>query len=94
MSDAEEDEDDMSDDKTSTCSGVVYEAKADGEADVVVAEGDGDGETREDEAEDSLDDFFDAGEGAVIAPAATASFTRRLGEGPKAAPPKTTPSVP
>jgi hypothetical protein len=32
----------------------------------VVADGDGDGATREDEEEDSSDDFFDAGEGAVI----------------------------
>ena len=47
----------------------------------MVAEGDGDGETREDE--DSSDDFFDAGKGAVIGPdslsscAASESVQRR-----------------
>ena len=74
MSDPEEDECDMPHDKES---GMVAEAEvnggAEGEADgvvsdVVVAEGDGDGETREDEEEDSSDDFFDAGQGAVIGP--------------------------
>ena len=73
MSDPEEDECDMPHDKES---GMVAEAEANGGAegevdgvvsDVVVAEGDGDGETREDE-EDSSDDFFDAGQGAVIGP--------------------------
>ena len=82
MSDPEEDEDDMPEDKDSTCSGVASEDKGDEDrddedevvvADVVVADvdrdGDGDGETRgEDEEEDSSDDFFDAGEGAVIGP--------------------------
>ena len=39
-------------------------------ADVVVTDGDGDGdgETRHEDEEDSSDDFFDAGEGAVISP--------------------------
>ena len=32
----------------------------------MVADGDGDGETCEDKEEDSSDDFFDAGESAVI----------------------------
>ena len=82
MSDPEEDEDDMPEDKDSTCSGVASEDKGDEDrddedevvvADVVVAgvdqDGEGDGETRgEDEEEDSSDDFFDAGEGAVIGP--------------------------
>ena len=80
MSDLEEDEDDMPEDKDSTCSGIASEDKddedRDGEDEVVVADlvvadvdRDGDGETRgEDEEEDSSDDFFDAGEGAVIGP--------------------------
>ena len=72
MSDPEEDKCDMPDDKES---GMLAEVEAnggaDGEADgvvadVVVAEGDGDSETREDE--DSSDDFFDADKGAVIGP--------------------------
>ena len=80
MSDPEEDEDDMTEDKDSTCSGIASEDKddedRDGEDEVVVADflvadldRDGDGETRgEDEEEDSSDDFFDADEGAVIGP--------------------------
>ena len=80
MSDPEEDEDDMPEDKDSTCSGVASEDKGDEDRDdedeVVVADflvadldRDGNGETRgEDEEEDSSDDFFDAGEGAVIGP--------------------------
>ena len=50
MSDPEEDEDDIPGDKDS----------------VVVAAGDGNGETREDKEENSSDGFFDAGEGALI----------------------------
>ncbi|KAF8269994.1 hypothetical protein EI94DRAFT_1828620 [Lactarius quietus] len=50
MSDPEEDEEDMPDDKDSSRSGQC----------------DADVETREDEDEDSSDVFFDAGEGAVI----------------------------
>ena len=82
MSDPDEDEDDMPEDKDSTYSGVASEDKGDedrdGEDEVVVTDvvvadvdrdSDGDGETRgEDEEEDSSDDFFDAGEGAVIGP--------------------------
>ena len=52
----------MSDDKDSTRSGVV-------EGNVmanVVADGDGDCGTCEDEEKDLSDDFFDAGDGAVI----------------------------
>ena len=78
MSDLEEDEDDMPEDKDSTCFGIASEDKddedRDGEDEVVVADflvadldRDGDDETRgEDEEEDSSDDFFDADEGAVI----------------------------
>lgn len=66
MSDPEEYEDDMSDDKDSTHSGVV-------EGNVmanVVADGDGDCGTCEDEEKDLSDDFFDASGGVkgVIAP--------------------------
>ena len=88
MSDPEEDEDGMPDDKVSTHSG---EGKGDdnGEADVAVADvviadgdSDGEGETRsEDEKEDSSNDFFDAGEGAFIGP--DRLLTCRLGERPK-----------
>ena len=58
------------------CSGVVSEVDGDPnkEDDLVVAEAmvaevdrDGDGETRGEDEEDSSDNFFDAGEGAVIA---------------------------
>ena len=74
MSDPEEDEDDMPDDKDSTHSGEGN-GEGEGEGDVVVADvvvvdvdRDGDGETHgEDEEEDSSDDFFDPGECAVIA---------------------------
>ena len=64
----------MSEDNDSTCSEVVCEINGDGTedgegevADVVVADANRAGdETRgEDEEEDSSDDFFDAGEGAV-----------------------------
>ena len=67
MSDPEEDEDDMPDDKVSTHSGERG-GDGDGEADVVVADVlVADGETRgEDEEEYSSDDFFDAGERAAI----------------------------
>ena len=78
---------------------MVAEAEADGEADGVVADvvvgeglGDGDDETLEDEEEEFLDNLFDAGEGAVIGPDRLS--LRRIGERPKAAAPKTTPSVP
>ena len=83
MSDLEEDEDDMPEDKDSTCSGIASEDKGDkdrdGEDEVVVADflvadldRDGDGETRgEDEEEDSSDDFFDAGEAPSSAPTAS-----------------------
>ena len=82
MSDPEENEDDMPEDKDSTHSG---EGEVDGDgdgaedgesevvvADVVVADVDRDGDSGEprgevDEEEDSSDDFFDAGEGAVLA---------------------------
>ena len=78
MSDPEEDEDDMPEDKDSMCSGVASEDKGDedrdGEDEVVVADvavadvdRDGDSETRGEDEEDFSDDF-DAGEGAVIGP--------------------------
>ena len=63
MSDPEEDEDDMPEDKDSR-----HSSEGEGDRDV---DRDGDcGETRGevDEEEDSSDDFFDAGEGAVIGP--------------------------
>ena len=70
MSDPEEDEDDMPDDKDSTHSG---EGNGEGEGDVVVADvvvvdvdRDGDGETHGEDEEDSSDVLFDAGEGVVI----------------------------
>ena len=100
MSDSEEDEEDMPDDKNSTCSG-----EADGdpnkEDDVVVAEAvvadvdrDGDGGTRG-EDEDSPDDFFDAGEGAVIAgDASSYAQPPRVARVAALVAPKTTPSAP
>ena len=66
----------MSEDNDSTCPEVVCEIDGDGTedgegevADVVVADANRAGdETRgEDEEEDSSDDFFDAGEGTVLA---------------------------
>jgi hypothetical protein len=68
MSDPEEDEGDMPDDKDSLHSGVG-DADAEGGANVdIVADvlADGDGDAREGEAEDSSYHFLDAGEGAVI----------------------------
>ena len=58
---------------------------------VVVAEGDGDGETREDKAENSLVDF-DAGECTIIGPDPPLSLRAAWESGQKAAP-KTTPSI-
>ena len=76
-SNPEEDEDDMLEDNDSTCSEVVCEIDGDGTedgegevADVVVADANRDGdETRgeDEEEEDFSDDFFDAGEGTVLA---------------------------
>ena len=109
MSDPEEDKDDMPEDKDSTCSGVASEGKGDedrdGEDEVVVTDvviadvdrgGDGDGETRgEDEEEDSSNDFFDTGEGAVIGPDRLSSrAASESGQSAAAAAQKTTPSAP
>jgi hypothetical protein len=66
MSDPEEDGDDIPDDNDKDLNrSSVGAGDGDGyeEAEVVP---DGNGETHEDEEEDSSDDFFDAGEGAVI----------------------------
>ena len=65
MSDPQEDEGDMPDDTDPSRSGVS-EGNRHGEGGAVVADGDGDGETYENEEEDSSDDFFYAGEGAII----------------------------
>ena len=68
MWDPEEDEDDMQDNKFSSHSS---EGDGDDEADVVVADvmvADSDGERHCEDKEDSSDDFFDSGEGAVIGP--------------------------
>jgi hypothetical protein len=72
MSDPEEDEDDMPEDpkitiKTRRVGVGAGDGDGDEEAEVVPeVVPDGNGETHEDEEEDSSDDFFDAGEGAVI----------------------------
>jgi hypothetical protein len=76
MSDPEEDENDMPDDKDLTCLGIMGEDGDDeGEGDVVVADGvpdvDSNGSTREDEEEHSSNDFLLQ----VKAPSSAASKT-------------------
>jgi hypothetical protein len=90
MSDPQEDEDDMPDDKDSSRS--VGEGDGDEEAEVV-AIGDGDGDAREEEEEEE-DDFFDAGEGALIGDHLSLRAASRAARAEAAAAPKTTPSVP
>ena len=78
MWDPEEDEDDMQDNKFSSHSN---EGDGDDEADVVVADvmvADSDGERHCEDKEDSSDDFFDSGEGAVIGVTAARALSPKL----------------
>ena len=89
MSDPEEDEDDMPEDKDSMCSGVASEDKGDedrdGEDEVVVADvavadvdRDGDSETRGEDEEDFSDDFDGPRRRRVGRPDAYTTYATRI----------------